>query len=257
MILCLDLGNTALKAGLFAPDGARLWDARLGPSTATLPALSFLEEEKALTDFFSAVKNKPIEKVVLSSVAPSKNKFLQNLFPSLVLVDPSSPWDFKIAVENPETLGSDRLANIQGALRFGGYALIIDAGTATKFDLLEGSSGAGERKFVGGAIAPGMNIAYEALLARTEKLPPISLEKFSPVVGYNTETAIRSGVLHGFAAQVDGMVMKIFTERNLPTQTSVIATGGNARYLQGRCRLVTHQVPHLALEGLYAIAKKI
>lgn len=85
----------------------------------------------------------------------------------------------------------------------------------------------------------------------------IELNKHSPVVGYNTETAIRSGVLHGFAAQVDGMVARIFEERGVPAPFTVVATGGNSSYLNSRARLITHQRPRLTLEGLRDLARKV
>jgi type III pantothenate kinase len=88
-------------------------------------------------------------------------------------------------------------------------------------------------------------------------LYPVALDKHSPVVGYDTETAVRSGVLHGFASQVDGMVARIFEERQIRPPFTVVATGGNASYLTGRARLITHQRPRLTLEGLRDLAKKV
>jgi type III pantothenate kinase len=100
-------------------------------------------------------------------------------------------------------------------------------------------------------------VGYEALVSKAAQLPRIELGKHSPAVGYNTETAIRSGVVHGFAAMVDGMVIRFFEERNLPAATAVVATGGNSPYLQARARLVSRYHPRLTLEGLHGLAKKI
>ncbi|MGZ3713527.1 MAG: type III pantothenate kinase, partial [Bdellovibrionota bacterium] len=154
----------------------------------------------------------------------------------------------------PEKTGIDRLANLEAVLEVPGAVIVVDAGTATKLDLLEGVE---KRTFPGGVIAPGLMISYEALMSQAAQLEKIELEKFSPVIGYNTETAIRSGVLHGFAALVDGMVMRIVQERGLPSLGAVIATGGNSRFLSGRAKLITQQRPRLTLEGLYALARKI
>ncbi len=240
MILTVDIGNTFTKWASFA-HGAMVAKG----SASTQEGIP------------SAVRELAFEKAVIGSVVPEmSNRWADALGGrgKVHLASHKSPWGFRIDVENPETLGIDRLANMEGALRFPGAVLVVDAGTATKFDLLEGVE---QRSFPGGAIAPGLGISFEALLAETAQLPRIDLNKHSPVLGYNTETAIRSGVLHGFASQVDGMVMRFFEERKLPPSTTVVATGGNSIYLQGRARLVSRMQPQLTLEGLHGLAKKI
>lgn len=243
MIGLVDIGNTRTKCGVVSPDGK--WQNRVFPRASGIPA-----EAK---EFLSG-----LTKVVIASVVPSETPaWAQALINQAGLVHVAghdSPWGFKVAVESPTSLGVDRLANLEGALSFTGTVLVVDAGTATKFDLLEGM---GQRTFPGGAIAPGMQLGYEALIAGTAQLPRIELNKHSPVVGYNTETAIRSGVVHGFAALVDGMVLRIFEERGLPPSTSVVATGGNSSYLQGRARFISTIRPHLTLEGLHGLAQKL
>lgn len=246
MIGVVDIGNTRTKVALFDKAGNILEDGVVGTQENFLPL--------AVNTF-----SKSLDRAVICSVVPALTPawadFLADRAGILHVAGHDSPWGFRVDVENPETLGLDRLANLEGALSFPGSVVVVDAGTATKFDLLEG---VGEnRSFPGGAIAPGALLGYEAMLAKTAQLKAVELGKHSPVVGYNTETAIRSGVLHGFAAQVDGMVAKIFEERRLPAPWSVVATGGNAGYLKGRARLITHQRPRLTLEGLYALAKKI
>lgn len=247
MILCLDLGNTDLKAALFNAEGERVSEIRRPKPVHADPA--FVRE--CLSPLLQ--KGTP-SKSVLSSVVPELNDAFREALPGLHVVDHKSPWGFTLSFENVETVGHDRLCNMEGALRYGGYAIVVDAGTATKFDVLEGAE---KKSFVGGAIAPGLGISFSALIEGTAQLPEISLDKFSPVVGYNTETAIRSGVLHGFASEVDGMILRIFEERKLPALTSVIATGGYSRYLQARARLITRYVPNLTLEGLHGLARKL
>lgn len=245
MIGVVDIGNTRTKLAVFRGDGT-------------------LQEEGVVNtheNFFPLASNlfsKSMERIVVGSVVPSLTPvwadFLEGRATMLHVAGHDSPWGFRIDVENPETVGVDRLANLEGALSFPGAVLVVDAGTATKFDLLEG---VGNRAFPGGAIAPGVSVSFEAMIAKAEQLRSVDLKKHSPVIGYNTETAIRSGVLHGFASQVDGMVARIFEERRLPAPWSVVATGGNSVYLSGRARLITHQRPRLTLEGLHALAKKI
>lgn len=245
MIGVVDIGNTRTKVALFSPEGKVAGETILKTGDNFLPAaLSLFSTE--------------LDKVVIGSVVPDLTPAWADLLVSrahiLHIAGHDSPWGFKIAVENPEKVGIDRLANLEGAISLPGAVLVVDAGTATKFDLLEGVA---FRAFPGGAIAPGLAISYEAMLAKTAQLGPVDLEKHSPVVGYNSETAIRSGVLHGFASLVDGMVARVFEERKLPAPWAVVATGGNSNYLKGRARLITHYRPRLTLEGLYELAKKV
>lgn len=245
MIGAVDIGNTRTKLALFREDGALVsekifntGDPFAGPASALLPDM--------------------LDRAVIGSVVPAQTPlwadFLMARSNLLHVAGHDSPWGFRVEVENPSTLGVDRLANLEAALSFPGSVLVVDAGTATKFDLIEG---VGTRAFPGGAIAPGLTVSYEAMIAKAAQLNPIDLAKHSPVVGYNTETAIRSGVLHGFAAMVDGMVARIFEERQIRPPFTVVATGGNSAYLTGRARLVTHQRPRLTLEGLRDLAKKV
>lgn len=233
MILAVDIGNTRTKLGLFSPEG-ELREEKAIPTGSEIP------------DFSAA------EKIVIGSVVPAENARWLEKFPKAYFASQESPWGFKIAVDG--LVGIDRLLAAEGALVFPGAVILVDAGTATKVDVLEGGV---TRTFAGGAIAPGMMLGYEAMLAGTAQLPRIELNKHSPVVGYNTETAIRSGVVHGFAALVDGLVMRAFEERKLAPGTTVVATGGNSSYLQARARLVSVYRPRLVLEGLYALAKKL
>lgn len=244
MIAVVDIGNTRTKFALFR-DGQCVGERAL-ETTADFagPAAGLFEGRLA--------------RAVIGSVVPARTGAWQEFFAgraeTVHVASADSPWGFAIGVEKPARVGIDRLANLEGALGVGGATIVVDAGTATKFDLLEGVE---KRSFPGGAIAPGVRVSYEALLAQASQLASIELDKHSPVVGYNTETAIRSGVLHGFAAMVDGMVMRIVAERKLPGVAAVIATGGNAKFLSGRSRLVSQQRPRLTLEGLHGLAQKL
>ena len=239
MILALDIGNTRTKLAVF--DEKEVF---------------FLEHAtNGDTEWAIAAKKYPIEKIVISSVVPSAHSAWLEFFKgkAIQFIGADSPWGFQVNVEMPEKVGVDRLLGLEAALTYPGAVIVVDAGTATKWNILEGVR---DRAFPGGAIAPGLGISYKALIASTELLPEIELSKYSPIVGYNTETAVRSGVVHGFAAQVDGMILKIFEERKLPSTTSVVATGGYSSFLKNRARFITHYRPHLVLEGIYAIAKK-
>lgn len=246
MIALVDIGNTRTKFALYSEKGEFQAERTVATSA------DFQGEASGLFET-------PFSKAVIGSVVPARTgdweKFLRSHVGSVHVASHESPWSFFIEVEQPAKVGIDRLANMQAVVDIPGAVLVVDAGTATKFDLLEGM---GKRSFPGGAIAPGVRLSYEALVkGGAAQLGEIELEKFSPVVGYNTETAIRAGVLHGFASQVDGMVMRMVEERRLPSLAAVIATGGNAPLLNGRSRLITQQRPRLTLEGLYALSRKI
>lgn len=247
MIGVVDIGNTRTKWAVYRENGEMLLHG-VAPS---LTEETFFRAAKDLQNLKSAV----IGSVVPSLIAPWQDLLASCSSSNVYVIQAISPWGFRIDVEHPETVGVDRLLNLEGALRFPGAVLVVDAGTATKFDVLEGIDS--RRSFPGGAIAPGFTLSYEALLEKTAQLPRIDLDKFSPVVGYNTETAIRSGVVHGFAALVDGMILKIFEERKLSSITAVVATGGASRFLLGRSRFVTQIREHLTLEGLYSMARKL
>lgn len=240
MIACVDIGNTRTKLALFAASGE-------------LRAEKAYSSREDFVPFAQELFGSGVERAVIGSVVPSLNvRWMEFFGDKAYMASSGSPWGFRVDAEG--SVGVDRLLALEGALGFSGAVILVNAGTATTFDVLEGGV---IRAFPGGAIAPGLELGYEALIAGTAQLPNIDLAKHSPIVGYNTETAIRSGVVHGFAAMVDGMIMRIFEERGLAPGTSVVATGGNSLFLQGRARLVTHYRPRLVLEGCYALAKKI
>lgn len=245
MIGVVDLGNTRTKLALFQDDGALAGEDSFptGEAFASRAAR-----------FFSGNLDRAVIGSVVPALTPAWAELLLPRSNLLHVAGHDSPWGFRIAVERPERVGVDRLAALEGALSLPGAVVVIDAGTATKLDLLEGVQ---PRSFPGGAIAPGLAVSYEALLAKAAQLEPVDLGKHSPVVGYDTDTALRSGVLHGFASLVDGMVARIFEERQLAAPCSVVATGGNSIYLHGRARLVTHYRPRLVLEGLHGLVKKV
>ncbi|MGZ3661048.1 MAG: type III pantothenate kinase [Bdellovibrionota bacterium] len=245
MIGVVDIGNTRTKLALFRDDGVVAAEKNLATGEPFT---------QAAASFFSSMLDRAVIGSVVPASTPQWADFLLARANILHVAGHDSPWGFRVDVETPEKTGVDRLANLEGALNYSGAVLVVDAGTATKFDLLEGVT---PRSFPGGAIAPGLSVSFEAMVARAAQLREIELDKHSPVVGYNTETAVRSGVLHGFAALVDGMVAKIFEERGLRAPFTVVATGGNSHYLTGRARLVSHHRPRLTLEGLHELAKKI
>jgi type III pantothenate kinase len=157
MIGVVDIGNTRTKVAVFRDDGV-------------------LAGEKTFASgdgFTSAATLFPgmLDRAVIGSVVPSlTSRWADFLLPHsnlLHVAGHDSPWGFRIDVENPAAVGVDRLANLEGALSYPGSVLVVDAGTCTKFDLLEGVAA---RTFPGGAIAPGLAVSYEAMLEKAAKL---------------------------------------------------------------------------------------
>jgi type III pantothenate kinase len=150
-------------------------------------------------------------------------------------------------MDNPREVGTDRIINALAASQlFGGPAIVVDFGTATSFDVV---SPRGE--YVGGAIAPGIDISLEALGRRGAQLRKVELLRPRSVIAKNTVEALQSGALYGFASQVDGIVGRMREELRLGVdELTVIATGGLAPLVLEECSVVTHHQPWLTLLGL-------
>jgi len=249
LVLTVDIGNTDTVLAYFSSMG----DCDSTLRFSTVKGQNGASLTKELTPFFGKV----FSAAIIASVVPELNNLWKEVLTeslrisSVSFVGVDIPWGFRIGVEERERIGHDRLCNMEAALRYGNTAVVVDAGTATKFDFLE------EEIFQGGAIAPGLGISCNALAERSTQLFKISFDGVIPLVGKNTKEALRSGAVNVFAASVDGMIEKIFAEKKLGKSTPVIATGGYAVFLQNRTKNITHFSPNHTLEGLYAISKKI
>jgi type III pantothenate kinase len=163
-----------------------------------------------------------------------------------VVVDPSSPLPIRLDVEEPMTVGADRLINTLAASRL--YArdtIVVDLGTATTFDCITGDG-----VFLGGVIAPGVRTSAETLFRRTSKLPATELVVPKHVIGRRTEECIRAGVMLGAADAIDGIVGRIKREWPRPAPPFVVATGGLAETLSVLCTSFDRVEPFLTLIGL-------
>jgi len=169
-----------------------------------------------------------------------KNDF--NVTP--LFVGPGIETGMPLLVDNPAELGADRLADsIAAHQRYGGPCIVVDFGTATKFEVI---SEYGE--YLGGAIAPGLGISADALFSRAARLARVDIQRPTKVIGTNTVAHLQSGLYYGYIGLVDGMLERIFAE--LGYQTRVIAAGGLAHMIAGNSRYITEIDDMLTLEGL-------
>jgi type III pantothenate kinase len=168
----------------------------------------------------------------------------------VVVVEPGIRTGVPILTDNPKEVGTDRIINTLAAYTlYGGPAVVVDFGTATNFDVI---SGRGE--FLGGAFAPGIEISIDALATRAAQLLKVQIARPRSVIGKNTVESLQSGILYGFAAQVDGIVERIVDE--LGPSTTVIATGGLAPVVLEECRRVDVHEPWLTLIGLRLVFER-
>jgi type III pantothenate kinase len=168
----------------------------------------------------------------------------------LVIVEPGVRTGVPVLTDNPKEVGADRIVNTLAAYTlYGGPAIVVDFGTSTNFDVV---SAHGE--FLGGVLAPGIEISVDALAARAAQLMKVQLVRPRSVIGKNTVESLQSGILYGFAAQIDGIVDRLVTE--LGSATTVIATGGLAPIVLDECRRIDVHDPWLTLIGLRLVFQR-
>jgi type III pantothenate kinase len=171
-----------------------------------------------------------------------------------VLVEPGVRTGVSVLTDNPKEVGSDRICNTAAAHHLtDGPAIVVDFGTSTNFDCV---SARGE--FLGGALAPGIEISLDALAARAAQLRKVELVAPRGAIGKNTVESLQSGILYGFAGQVDGMVRRLrgALAPDAPESVAVIATGGLATLVLDHCETVTRFEPELTLIGLRLIFER-
>ena len=190
-----------------------------------------------------------IEGVCLSSTVPalvrSYEEFAERwAHAPLLVMGPGVRTGIPIRYDDPREVGPDRIANaVAGAERYGAPCIVVDFGTSTNFDAV---SAAGE--YVGGVLAPGIEISMDALFARAARLTKIDFVEPPSVIGKTTTHALQSGLVHGFAGQVDGIVERMRGE--LGAEARAIATGGLAELIAPHARTIEKVDPWLTLEGL-------
>jgi type III pantothenate kinase len=247
MLLAVDVGNTQTVIGVFERDRLeRHWRiSSQGDRTPDELALIF----QGLLAQSGLSFSKQISGVVMSSVVPRMTQALREMteryfrFPPVV-VEPGVKTGLAILTDNPKEVGADRVVNAVAAFAlYGGPCIVVDFGTATTVDAV-GDKG----EYLGGAIAPGVEISVNALVSAGAQLKRVEFTAPRSVVGKSTSDAIRSGVIFGFAGQVDAIVDRMREE--LRAEAAVVATGGLAPVITPHMRNEAKHEPWLTLVGL-------
>jgi type III pantothenate kinase len=255
MLLTVDIGNTEITLGLFRGDRITAhW--RLTTVTKRTPD----EWTVTLTSYLTQAGHSTheVRGIVYASVAPTVSGPLAEgvqkaVGTSSLAIGPESALPITLDVEDPMSVGADRVVNTLAAAElYGRDTIVVDFGTATTFDCITGSG-----KFLGGVIAPGIQTAAEYLTRKTAKLPATELVPPEHVIGKRTEDCIRSGVLYGSADAADGIVRRIKAEWSGDGVPMVVATGGLAAHVAPLSQEVEKVEPHLTLLGLMFAARHL
>lgn len=254
MLLAIDVGNTNTVIGLFKED--KLFrDWRISTRKKTTGDEFGIIIKSLFAE--NSICEKSITKVVISSVVPEMD-FVISSFVKNYLINAKAFWINSKSVSklmpvlytNPKEVGADRIINgIAAYKKYKKALIVIDFGTATTFDVI---SKKGE--YLGGAIAPGIKISSDALFNVTSKLPRVELVDPPPnIIGKDTISSIKSGLLHGYASMVDGMVDKI--KKEMDEDPDVIATGGLSVVMEQISDSINKINPFLTLEGMLAVSE--
>ncbi len=249
MLLCIDIGNTNITLGLY--EGAALgprW--RLSTEHERMPDEFGLQVTGLLA--LAGKSAADISGVAMASVVPPlTGRWIETcrtyLKSNPLVIDAGVRTGVKIRYEDPRAVGADRIVDAAAAFRlYGGPACIVDFGTATTFDALSA-----EGEYLGGAIAPGIGVAAQALFQRTAKLPRVDISRPPAAIGRNTVHAIQSGLLFGYVGLVEGMVARFRQE--LGPEMKVIGTGGEVDLIARETKVIEILAPWLTLDGLRMI----
>ena len=249
MLLCLDIGNTNITLGLYR-------DETLGPSWRLNT-----DHERMPDEYGMLVLNllqhagfgpQDIDGVAIASVVPPlTGKWIEVCRTYLdhdpLIIDAGVKTGVRIHYDDPRSVGPDRIANAVAVNQiYGGPACVVDFGTATTFDAVSS-----EGDYLGGAIAPGIGIAMDALFQRTARLPRIDLARPPDAIGHSTIHSIQSGLVFGYVGLIEGIVARFKSE--LGPDTKVIGTGGLVETILRETDVIQIQAPWLTLDGLRLI----
>ena len=245
-LLVVDVGNTNVVLGIYRGDEL------VGSWRLSTARERTADEYGILTKQLIGDVAGKLDGAIVSSVVPPLNRAFawmidQRFGVEALFVEPGVKTGIAIHVDNPQEVGADRIVNCVAAFeRHGGPTIIVDFGTATTFDVVTANA-----EYVGGVIAPGINISAEALFARASRLPRVDIRRPPTVIGTNTVVNMQSGLYFGYLGLVDGILTRM--KKEVPGVKKVIATGGLAKLLAADSEHIEEVHEDLTLEGLKII----
>jgi len=253
MLLAVDVGNTQTAIGLIDDEGiVDRW------RIATVRHRTSDELAGLLVGFFSLLEVRPtdlVDRVGIASVVPRlttqwTRMCTQRLGVTPFVVGPGVRTGMRILLKNPGEVGADRIVNaVAGYETYGAPVIVVDFGTSTNFDVVDGHG-----DYVGGVIAPGIEVSMEALTSRAARLINVDVSEPEHVIGKHTVEAMRAGAIYGFAGQVDGIAHAIRKELGEPA--TVVATGGLADLIARHTETIATVDPDLTLRGIDMIMRR-
>ena len=252
MLLAIDIGNTNIVIGGIK-DNQIVFEARIATDRSKTSD-QYAVDIKDILSLFD-VKAEDIQDCIISSVVPPvfnsvRTGILKVTGKSPMVVGPGLKTGLKIHMDNPAQVGSDRIVIAVAALaEYKPPLILMDLGTATTLEVV-----GEDNSYLGGCIIPGVRISLDALTSRTAQLPGIRLEQPKRIIGKNTVDCMRSGIMYGTAAMMDGMLDRI--EEELGTSATVVATGGIAQFIIPLCHREIKLEKDLMLKGLNLIYQK-
>jgi type III pantothenate kinase len=249
MLLAIDIGNTQIVLGLFDKDKLlHTWS--LSSNTIRTVDEYWLDIRNLIE--FSGIDINKIDQCSIGSVVPKLTKLIDETMNKYFRISPlivasGVKTGIKIRIDNPKEVGADRIANAVAAHHlYKKNVIAVDMGTATTFDIITENG-----EYIGGVIAPGIDMIAESMSAKTALLPQINVSEKPPVIGKSTTSAMQSGLLNGYLSIIEGITRKVKTEFN--DDCIVVATGGRATLIGHHTAIFDDINPYLTLDGLRII----
>jgi type III pantothenate kinase len=252
VLLTIDVGNTQTHVGAFdGPELVEHWRFSTDRQSTGDELAAMLHSLLGLRDIgFDQIQGEAVSSVVPRLVSEYRHMFDRYLKREALIVGPGTKTGMPILLENPHELGPDRLVNaVAGYDLCGDACVIVDFGTAINYDVVSRSG-----EYLGGIIGPGIEISIEALTSRAARLTKVDIAEPSELIGKSTGAALQSGIVYGFAAQVDGICKRLRRELGEPVTT--IATGGLATVIVGFTESVDVVDDLLTLKGLRLVYER-
>lgn len=252
MILAVDIGNTNIVIGCIEQE--KIYFVERVSTNISKTELEYVVEFKTLLELYQ-IRMEEITGCIIASVVPPLTNIVKNAMEKLLrisplIVGPGVKTGLNILMDNPGQVGTDLIVNAVAGLKYYGAPIImIDMGTATTISVVDE-----KKNYIGGMILPGVKVSLESLVNRTSQLPRISLEAPKKIIGKNTIDCMKSGIIMGQAACMDGMIERIWEE--LGYEAPVVATGGLAGCIVPHCKKEIICDNELTLKGLGIIYRK-